>query len=177
MEFSNERHAAIVDIVSKNHFVTVKDLAKSLGVSEMTIRRDVVVLSENNLVKQVYGGITPTGENSNGKYSLSEEEKKNYDKKRKIAEKALSLLSPNDIIYLDSGTTIQTLSGMIPDTPPDCNYKQLRILGSRDEAHRVPRHRHRRGIQPQAQGILQPGDLKFLHPVQGEQMLHRGNRG
>ncbi len=117
MEFSNERHAAIVDIVSKNHFVTVKDLAKTLGVSEMTIRRDVVVLSENNLVKQVYGGITPTRENSNGKYSLSEEEKKNYDKKRKIAEKALSLLSPNDIIYLDRGTTIQTLSGMIPDTP------------------------------------------------------------
>ena len=117
MEFSNERHAAIVDIVSKNHFVTVKDLAKTLGVSEMTIRRDVVVLSENNLVKQVYGGITPTGENSNGKYSLSEEEKKNYDKKRKIAEKALSLLSPNDIIYLDSGTTIQTFSGMIPDPP------------------------------------------------------------
>ena len=38
MEFSNERHAAIVDIVSKNHFVTVKDLAKTLGVSEMTIQ-------------------------------------------------------------------------------------------------------------------------------------------
>ncbi len=86
----------------------------------MTIRRDLSKLEKMNSVKLVYGGVTPAKNSSRDelKYSLESEQNKNTELKRMITERALQFLEPNDVIFLDSGTTIQMLAEQIPPGTP-----------------------------------------------------------
>lgn len=115
MEGLNERQQRLVELVNKFHYVTIKQLVKEFGVSEMTVRRDISVLSTRNLILQVYGGaLSLTYRQGEKKYSVSQELSKNTLLKKSIAQKALDLLSPNDVLFLDSGTTVQALAELIP---------------------------------------------------------------
>ena len=51
-----ERIDAIIDIINKNGFVTVKFLTEELHYSTATINRDHNALENQNIVKRSYGG-------------------------------------------------------------------------------------------------------------------------
>ena len=95
--------------------MTIKQLAHKLQVSEMTIRRDIQVLAESNLLNQVFGGVTSLKpEEAEKKYSIVQAQSHNMSLKTKIAQKAIELLSPNEVVFFDSGTTIQSLAEQLP---------------------------------------------------------------
>jgi len=50
------RHVAILQELDKNEVVSVKDLSDLLGVTDMTIRRDLMDLEEQGLLVRVHGG-------------------------------------------------------------------------------------------------------------------------
>ena len=54
--FSDERKSAILNLIAKHQRVTVSDVAASLHVSETTVRRDLQILEEQNLLKRTHGG-------------------------------------------------------------------------------------------------------------------------
>lgn len=99
-----ERLKEILDIVDKNGFVSMKDLQEKLGVSMITVRRDVAELVKRNLVRKVHGGIR--------KVNYFEKETDfmrrlsiNREAKERIAQLALDFVEDNDIIFLDASTT------------------------------------------------------------------------
>lgn len=104
-----------VELIGAHRFLSIKQLAKEVGVSEMTVRRDLVKLESENLVRTVYGGVTlpHDSQNSDTKYTLSSEQNKNKQQKEAIIAKAAEYLEPGDVIFLDSGTTIQMLAEKI----------------------------------------------------------------
>ncbi|HCC39039.1 MAG TPA: DeoR family transcriptional regulator, partial [Arthrobacter bacterium] len=53
---ADARRSAIVEAVVNNRAASVTDLATQLGVSPMTVRRDIEVLDEAGLVERVHGG-------------------------------------------------------------------------------------------------------------------------
>ena len=53
-----QRKALILEEVSLSGARRISELAKSLGVSEVTIRRDVEALADQGLVDKVHGGVT-----------------------------------------------------------------------------------------------------------------------
>src|SRR5258708_5777030 len=55
---ARQRQAMILDEVKKTGAVRVSDLVDRLGVSDMTVRRDLEVLARRGLVEKVYGGAT-----------------------------------------------------------------------------------------------------------------------
>ncbi len=103
------RRAEIVNRVSLGGYVSSAQLAAELGVSEMTIRRDVRQLASDGLVRQVVGGATlpspvvPFDERRNTESSL----------KQAIAEACLPLLAGATTIALDAGTTVAPLAARI----------------------------------------------------------------
>jgi DeoR family deoxyribose operon repressor len=114
------RQKQVLDLVQGFHFMTIKQLAQKLQVSEMTIRRDIQVLADNGLVNQVFGGITALkSEEAEKNYSQVQAQSHNMGIKLKIAQKALELLSPNEVLFFDSGTTVQVLAEQLP---PDAVY-------------------------------------------------------
>ena len=54
--FAAERQAMIVEMIRRNGSVQVDALARELGVSSMTIRRDLVKLKEEDKIERCHGG-------------------------------------------------------------------------------------------------------------------------
>jgi DeoR family deoxyribose operon repressor len=111
----NKRIQEELDIIAKRHFLTVNQLARELNVSEMTVRRDLRYLAGEKKVNLVYGGVVSisAGGNQNG-YTLTKEQDKNIEQKLAIVKRALQFLEPKDVIFLDSGTTVQLFAEQVP---------------------------------------------------------------
>jgi DNA-binding LacI/PurR family transcriptional regulator len=54
--FPEQRHELLLDELRRHGAVRVRELARDLGVSELTIRRDIAALADRNLVNRVHGG-------------------------------------------------------------------------------------------------------------------------
>jgi DeoR family deoxyribose operon repressor len=103
-----------LDIIAKEHFLTVNQFAQKLNVSEMTVRRDLRYLAEEKKVKLVYGGVVSIAAGNQNGYTLTKEQDKNIEQKLAIVKRALQFLDPKDVIFLDSGTTMQLFAEAIP---------------------------------------------------------------
>ena len=55
--FSVQRHERLLKQLRRTGAVRVRELARELGVSELTIRRDITALAARNLVTRVHGDI------------------------------------------------------------------------------------------------------------------------
>lgn len=55
---ASERQAKIIELLRRNGAVETNDLAESLGVSNMTIHRDLNKLAEAGIIHKVHGGAT-----------------------------------------------------------------------------------------------------------------------
>ncbi|MFK3978739.1 DeoR family transcriptional regulator, partial [Micromonospora sp. NPDC050397] len=62
--FSAQRQERLLAELRGHGAVRVRDLARDLGVSELTIRRDIVALAERGLVSRVHGGATLPSHNN-----------------------------------------------------------------------------------------------------------------
>ncbi|HWS36566.1 MAG TPA: substrate-binding domain-containing protein [Actinoplanes sp.] len=56
--FQVQRHERLLSELRRSGAVRVSDLARDLGVSELTIRRDITALAARNLCQRVHGGAT-----------------------------------------------------------------------------------------------------------------------
>ena len=104
-----ERHSAILKKLSTEKYVEVLDLCESLGVSAVTIRKDLKLLEQKGLLFRTHGGASLENPYINERTVL-DKEKIFVAEKNGIAEMAASLISENDAIMIASGTTVQALS-------------------------------------------------------------------
>lgn len=103
---SSERFDRILDIVNTKGNVKVFEIVEKLGVSESTIRRDIIQLDKKGLLKKIHGGATSVNKNYlNTESSLNERLSRNLDEKIKIAKFCATLIEDNDTIFIDAGTT------------------------------------------------------------------------
>ena len=112
----------ILNRLSVDGFANIKDLSKRLEVSEMTVRRDLRELSKENIVTLISGGAvlkrnSPVDTNEE-KYLIQTAESLMLEEKIKISRKAASLVDPNDVIIIDTGSTTENLPKFIPENIP-----------------------------------------------------------
>jgi len=105
---SIEREKLILDLLDSG-YTGITVLSDRIGVSEATIRRDLLSLEESGYVKRVHGGAIKL-KNAETEPIFIEKAARNYDAKEAIANSALKLIENGDIIYLDGGSTIQILA-------------------------------------------------------------------
>ena len=58
-----ERHRYILDQLKRNGYVKVVDLAEQLDVSAATIRKDLTILENKNLLHRTHGSASPLRSN------------------------------------------------------------------------------------------------------------------
>ncbi|MBC7333953.1 MAG: DeoR/GlpR transcriptional regulator, partial [Actinobacteria bacterium] len=85
----------------------IDNLTEELGVSRVTIQRDINVLEERGLVSKVRGGVKLKGR-GDGQFEtrFTVRLKNNYEKKVEIAKKALAYVNDGETIFLDSSSTV-----------------------------------------------------------------------
>lgn len=122
MSNKNFRTNYILNRLSIDGFVHIKDLSIQLEVSEMTIRRDLKGLARENLINIVPGGAVLKKSFSfninEEKYLIKTAESLRLEEKIKISRKAASLVKPNEVIIIDTGSTTENLPKFIPQNMP-----------------------------------------------------------
>lgn len=104
-----ERHEKILETLKTSGKVNVQELSCELNVSEVTIRKDLRILEEKNLLFRTHGGATLSNPYTSDK-PVQEKEFVRPEEKDKIAEEASKLIGDNDSIILASGTSILALA-------------------------------------------------------------------
>jgi DeoR family fructose operon transcriptional repressor len=103
---STDREKQILEILLKEKKASVPQLAKALYISEPSVRRDLQSLERQNLIKRVHGGaLLEETALSKNKIPFLIREYEQSGAKSIIAQKAIHLISDNDVIFLDASTS------------------------------------------------------------------------
>lgn len=133
---ARQRQATILEHVRTHGGVRVSDLTQLLGVSDMTVRRDLDVLARRGLVDKVHGGATAVGMPSSEEPGFETKAMREYDEKAQIAREAARLVSPGSALALSAGTTTWALSKELADIPGlTIVTNSLRVV---NELHEAP---------------------------------------
>ena len=107
---AEQRARAILEQIAQHQTVSVTDLCQTTGASEATIRRDLNALARQGRLVKIHGGAT----------SLEEEEflarEPDAREKERIARYAASLVGDDDVVYLDTGTTVLHMASHLKDS-------------------------------------------------------------
>ena len=112
----NKRLKTILELIETHNSISVLELSKVLGVSDMTIRRDLRVLSNMGLLERVHGGaLLNRGRSFEPPYFVREME--SSQQKISIGKRAAKLIQQGDSIAIDIGTTTLELARAIRKIP------------------------------------------------------------
>ena len=100
---SEIRHEIILKALNSTGRVYVNELCSQFGVTEVTIRRDLVFLQNRGLLKKTYGGAVTVAPEIND--SVRYRQKKKPAAKKIVGKLAGRLINDGDIIYLEAGST------------------------------------------------------------------------
>lgn len=113
---TEERHSFIISQLQSNGTITVSELVELLDISESTIRRDLNSLNQMGKLKKVHGGATLPNKNLNTiEENVVIRQNMNTEDKIRIAKYAASLISKNDFVYIDAGTTTELMIDYITE--------------------------------------------------------------
>lgn len=110
-----QRKARILEEVSLSGAKRITDLAEALGVSEVTIRRDVEQLAGQGLVDKVHGGVTANSLSSTVEPPFSFNSMRERAAKDAMALVAADLVRPGMAIALMGGSSVYALAKRLRD--------------------------------------------------------------
>lgn len=105
-----ERGRAILEMLLADGRVLVRELAKRLRTSQITIRKDLEFLHHQGSLERTHGGALPVRTGSLKDSSLQEKERSHRQEKIRIGAAAAHMIRPGQAIILDSGTTTTAIA-------------------------------------------------------------------
>ena len=112
------REKYILQVLQQRGSVSLSELSNTLGVSLVTIRKDVSDLESQDLVSRQHGKVSLPFQYESSQIPFGLRAVVNEQDKRMIAKAAARLVQPGDAIALDSGTTTAMIAEEIKSLPP-----------------------------------------------------------
>ena len=106
----DERRHHILSKMQQEGRVLVSELSDTLGISRITIRKDLDYLESKGMVRRTHGGAIPPQGSILQDLSFREKEKKQFKEKQRIAKAAAALVEEGTCVLLDSGTTTTAIA-------------------------------------------------------------------
>ncbi len=103
------RKDKILKQIGERSYASVADLAKKLGCSQMTVRRDLSKLETEGLLERSHGGASAT-RMMRLEFAVAERAGRRATEKAAIARAAAELVGPGQKLILDIGTTTLALA-------------------------------------------------------------------
>ncbi|EDL65274.1 DeoR/GlpR family DNA-binding transcription regulator [Bacillus sp. SG-1] len=117
--FSEERRKKILEILEKERRVLVKELAEQFEVSIDSIRRDLSIMEDEQLLKRTHGGAIPLPSVRSMPRNNEERFGESTPYQKQIAEKAAAYINPDQTVFI-GGASIHY--AMIPYLPRDFSF-------------------------------------------------------
>lgn len=125
--YKQERLDQIIEILKKVHYTTVDYLVEQIHYSPATIRRDLIHLENQGLIKRSHGGAEINQENDTP-FIFRQHSMKSA--KSKMAKMAASLVNDGDVVYLDGSSTVQYIGHFLTDKKDLCIVTNNIMLAS-----------------------------------------------
>jgi DeoR/GlpR family transcriptional regulator of sugar metabolism len=110
---ASQRRLRIAQELQHDGAVRVADLVALLGVSDMTVRRDLEAMQRSGLLTKVHGGAIVPG-NSAEEPGFEAKISQYPDEKAAIARAAANLVRPGNSVAVSAGTTTWALARWLP---------------------------------------------------------------
>jgi DeoR/GlpR family transcriptional regulator of sugar metabolism len=94
----------VLELLETREAVTVAELSRTFGVSEVTVRNDLAILAREGLVARVRGGARPL-QRGQSEVAFDVRLRVQQDEKRAIARAAAAMVGDGEAVALDSSTT------------------------------------------------------------------------
>lgn len=114
---ARQRQERILEEVRREGGVRVADLVADLGVSDMTVRRDIAELARRGLVARVHGGATSVPVRSTEEPGFAVKSELRTPEKAAIAAAAARLVEPGASVALSAGTTTFAVAERLAAVP------------------------------------------------------------
>lgn len=107
-----DRRNYILKQLNEKSSVTVSELSEKFGLSEVSIRKLLMSMEQEGVLKRTWGGAV-SAYGSLREFSHQEKEFRQKEEKMAIARAAYECISDGEAIFLDSGTTTIQLARLI----------------------------------------------------------------
>jgi DeoR family fructose operon transcriptional repressor len=104
------RQLRIRQLIESNEFVDLETLRRDLSASESTMRRDLMVLEQQGVLKRVYGGAMAAQPASNTTLDFQFQSGRMQAEKERIAVMVAALVEDGQTVILDGGSTVAAVS-------------------------------------------------------------------
>ncbi len=111
-ELAEARWRKLRGFLRESGILRVEELASELGVSAATVRRDLAALETAGELRRIHGGAV-VADRCDEEPLFDDKASMAAPQKGRIAEAALKLIGPRDIVYLDGGSTILALARLL----------------------------------------------------------------
>jgi DeoR/GlpR family transcriptional regulator of sugar metabolism len=108
------RQLRIRQILERQEYVDLESLCRLLDTSESTIRRDLVDLERQRIVKRVHGGALAVQPREH-LLDHDWQAQRQADEKQRIGKLAATLIEDGQTIILDGGSTVACVAGELAD--------------------------------------------------------------
>jgi DeoR/GlpR family transcriptional regulator of sugar metabolism len=108
---TRERKAVLLDRLARDGRIVARDVARELGLSDDTVRRDLRELAAEGKLQRVHGGALPASPAVAG---FAARRGISTEAKARLATRAVALIEPGQLVFLDGGTTNVELARRLP---------------------------------------------------------------
>jgi DeoR/GlpR family transcriptional regulator of sugar metabolism len=121
-----ERQRRLLELLSEHQSLRTPQLARQLGVTQETVRRDFERLEREGVLQRTHGGAVRL-EAARREFPVRERAAAQAAEKRRIAQAALGLVESGQTVFFDPSTTVQALASLLPDRPLTVLTNSLQI--------------------------------------------------
>lgn len=120
------REDKLLSVLKAKKRMDTSEVVELLQISESTARRFFNDLEKKGVLLRTYGGIQ-IAPDSDADYFYDDLLKHQSEQKKRIGEYACSLVEEGDILFLDSGTTLQHMAAALSQRLKDGTVKDIEI--------------------------------------------------
>ncbi len=131
-----ERQHRLEAYLQQVEFASLEELARHVGASVSTVRRDLTVLEAAGTVKRTHGGariLTPRSD----EFMFSARDTHQLAEKEAIGRACAELIRPNQSVIIDAGTTVYHVARNLEDKAPQIVTNSLPVANLFASATRV----------------------------------------
>jgi DeoR/GlpR family transcriptional regulator of sugar metabolism len=123
---AEERQKHIEEYLQRVEFASLDDLARQLGVSVSTVRRDVTALETTGSIRRTHGGARLVNPRSD-EFVFSMRDTHQVEEKEAIGKACAELITPGQSVIIDAGTTVFHVAKHIESKRPQIFTNSLPV--------------------------------------------------
>lgn len=121
-----ERHRRVLSLLQTQGSIRTTEVARALGVTEETVRRDFEKLEAEGMLLRSHGGAVSL-EMQRQEQTARERATQHAPEKQLIAQAAVAHIKPGQTIFFDPSTTALQVATLLPDQPLTALTNSLQV--------------------------------------------------